>query len=245
MEVLHMSDDDKKESGEISRRQFLTGAGLAVGGAAIGAGIAFPLGGSDKEVEVPGPTVEVPKYVAPDGMEFATLSQLSAYLDELYAGGGGAVSAEGVATFSINGEPTSVQIEPNWSLAYVLREKLHLMGTKRGCDVGNCGVCTVIMDGRPVLSCLVLGVEAAGNHTITTIEGVSTDGQLTPLQKAMVENDATQCGFCTPGQVMTATALLDRISSPTRDEIKEFMAGALCRCGAHPGIVTSILQVGS
>jgi xanthine dehydrogenase YagT iron-sulfur-binding subunit len=236
-----MSEEDKKESGEISRRQFIAGAGMVVGGAAVGAAIAYPIA-SGKEVEV---QVDVPKYVAPDGTTFSTLAALTAYIEDLYGDGDGpGAMVEGLVTLNINGDVMMTKIEPSWTLAYVLREKLGLTGTKRGCDVGNCGVCTVIMDGRAVLSCLVLCVEAAEGQTIETIEGLSKDG-LTSLQQAMVENDATQCGFCTPGQVMTATALLRLNSSPNVDEIKEFMAGTLCRCGTQPNVIASILQAGS
>ncbi len=237
-----MSEEKKKESGEISRRQFIAGAGMVVGGAAVGAAIAYPLA-SGKEVEV---QVDVPKYVAPDGTTFSTLAALTSYIEGLYGGGGGGpVAVEGLATLNINGDVMMVKIEPSWTLAYVLREKLGLTGTKRGCDVGNCGVCTVIMDGRPVLSCLVLCAEAAEGQMIETIEGLARNGQLTSLQQAMVENDATQCGFCTPGQVMTATALLRLNSSPDVAEIKEFMSGNLCRCGTQPNVIASILQAGS
>lgn len=237
-----MSEKDKKESGEISRRQFIAGAGMVVGGAAVGAAIAYPLA-SGKEVEV---QVDVPKYVAPDGTTFSTLAALTAYIEGIYGDGDGpAAVVEGLATLNINGDIMMVKVEPSWTLAYVLREKLGLTGTKRGCDVGNCGVCTVIMDGRPVLSCLVLCAEAGEGQMIETIEGLARDGQLTSLQQAMVENDATQCGFCTPGQVMTATALLRLNSSPDVAEIKEFMSGTLCRCGTQPNVIASILQVGS
>jgi aerobic-type carbon monoxide dehydrogenase small subunit (CoxS/CutS family) len=143
----------------------------------------------------------------------------------------------------INGNTFYTKVKPNWTLAYVIREKLGFTGTKVACDKGDCGVCTVIMDGRPVLSCLVLAVEAQGK-TIETVEGLAgSDGTLHPLQAAFIKNDGMQCGFCTPGQLMNAKALLAAKSNPSMDEAREYMAGTLCRCGAQPSIIQSILEV--
>jgi carbon-monoxide dehydrogenase small subunit len=149
-----------------------------------------------------------------------------------------------LTTFVINGASyTLVNLKPNWSLAYVMREKLNFVGTKRGCDMGECGVCTIIMNNRPVFSCIVLAVEANG-ATIQTIEGLDQNGTLDPIQQAFIDNDATQCGFCTPGQIMTAKALLNKIPHPTTDQIKQAMAGNLCRCSCYTQILAAVLAAG-
>src|SRR5512135_2731112 len=123
--------------------------------------------------------------------------------------------------FTLNGEEVRVEVDPAWSLLYVLRDVLELTGTKFGCGYGECGACTVIMDGQAVNSCLLPAMEAEG-RSVTTIEGLAgADGQLHPLQKAFIEHGAVQCGFCTPGMIMSAKALLDETQNPTDDEIKE------------------------
>ncbi len=147
-----------------------------------------------------------------------------------------------VLNLHVNGEPLEVLTDVQRTLLEVLREHLGLTGTKRGCDEGACGACTVLVDGKPLLSCLSLAVDAEGK-AITTIEGVSQHGQLHPLQKAFVENGAIQCGFCTPGMVMTATALLDRHPHPTTGEIKKAISGNLCRCTGYSKIVAAIRSV--
>ncbi len=123
-----------------------------------------------------------------------------------------------------------------------LREVLHLTGTKKGCDHGQCGACTVHIDGRRTNSCLALAAVQDG-HEITTIEGLGTPGQLHPMQAAFLENDAYQCGYCTSGQIMSAVALLDEPCGPSDDDVREFMSGNICRCGAYPNIVAAIQQV--
>jgi carbon-monoxide dehydrogenase small subunit len=142
---------------------------------------------------------------------------------------------------TVNGEPTSVEIEPDESLLRVLRERLALTGTKEGCDEGECGACTVLVDGRAVDSCLVLAVTAAG-HSVTTIEGLTTPGgQLHPVQATFVNGNAAQCGICTPGMIMSAVALLAVNSRPTETDVREAIAGNLCRCTGYTTIVRSIL----
>ncbi len=142
--------------------------------------------------------------------------------------------------FTLNGEEVRVEIDPAWSLLYVLRDVLELTGTKFGCGYGECGACTVIMDGQAVNSCLLPAIEAEG-RSVTTIEGLAgADGQLHPLQKAFVEHGAVQCGFCTPGMIMSAKALLDETQDPTEDEIKEGIAGNLCRCTGYVKIIEAV-----
>ena len=140
----------------------------------------------------------------------------------------------------INGETFQVKIEPYESLVEVLRDKLNLTGTKKSCNLGNCGSCTVLLDGRPVNSCLVLALDAQGKE-ITTIEGIAANGEaLHPLQIAFVEEGAIQCGFCTPGMIMAAKGLLDRNLNPNEEEIRQAIAGNICRCTGYVKIVKAI-----
>ena len=143
---------------------------------------------------------------------------------------------------NINGSPRVVELEPRVSLLDALRNHLALTGTKKGCDQGTCGACTVWMDDRPVLACLTLAMSCEG-HRITTIEGLAADGHLHPLQQAFMDHDAFQCGYCTPGQIMSAVALLGKDHPPTDDEIVEIMSGNLCRCAAYPNIRAAIREV--
>jgi aerobic carbon-monoxide dehydrogenase small subunit len=142
----------------------------------------------------------------------------------------------------INGENYEVLVAPNHTLLEVLREKLGLMGTKRGCDLGACGACTVLVDGEAVLSCLLLALDAAGRE-ITTIEGLSETGELHPLQQAFVDLGALQCGFCTPGMILTAEAVLREDPHPTEETIKKKMAGNLCRCTGYKKVVDAMQSV--
>ena len=146
-------------------------------------------------------------------------------------------------TFTLNGEAIRADVDPQWTLLYLLREVLELTGTKEGCGYGECGACTVIIDGQAVNSCLYPVMEAEGK-TITTIEGLaSKDGQLHPLQTAFINEGAVQCGFCTPGMIMSAKALLDTNDKPTEEEIKDAVAGNLCRCTGYVKIIDAIKTV--
>jgi len=140
----------------------------------------------------------------------------------------------------VNGVTYEATIEPRRTLLEVLRDNLGLTGAKKACDTGDCGACTVIINGKPVVSCLVLAVEAQGTD-ILTIEGLAKDGQPHPIQQAFVDHGAIQCGFCTPGMILSAKALLDRSSKPTEDEVKGAIAGNLCRCTGYAKIVDAIL----
>jgi carbon-monoxide dehydrogenase small subunit len=142
-------------------------------------------------------------------------------------------------TLTVNAEPVEVAFAPYKTLLEVLREDLHLCGTKHGCELGECGACAVLLDGTPVLSCLVLGVECDGRD-VTTVEGLATNGQLHPLQEAFADHGAAQCGYCTPGILVTAKALLDADPHPTRDRIKEALSGNLCRCTGYLQIFEAI-----
>ena len=142
----------------------------------------------------------------------------------------------------VNATVKQLAIDPRTTLLDALREHLGLTGAKKGCDHGQCGACTVHIDGRRVLSCLTLAVAAQG-RAITTIEGLAGDRQLHPMQQAFVDHDGFQCGYCTPGQIMSAVALLREPCGPTDDDVKEYMSGNLCRCGAYPNIVAAIQAV--
>ncbi len=142
---------------------------------------------------------------------------------------------------NINGNPTTLEIEPRVTLLGALREHLGLTGTKLACDRGACGACTVHLDGKPVASCMVLAVDARG-HQITTIEGLGTPSNMHPVQAAFVETDALQCGFCTPGMVMSVAAALERNPAATTDEIKRATAGNICRCGTYPHVFAAALR---
>ena len=159
--------------------------------------------------------------------------------------------------FHINGRSFDLEFDPRTSLVDLLREHLKLSGTKKGCNQGACGACTVLVDGERILSCLAFAAQFDG-RSITTIEGLASNGKLHPLQQTFIDHDGFQCGYCTPGQICSATAMLDEVSrgvpshvtqdlssetvTLSRDELRERMSGNLCRCGAHNGIVDAILE---
>lgn len=140
---------------------------------------------------------------------------------------------------TLNGEEVDVSFAPYKTLLEVLREDLNHMGTKHGCELGECGACAVILDGEPVLSCLVLALECDGRDVIT-IEGLASDGELHPLQEAFAKMGGSQCGYCTPGMIVTAKALLDRTPRPSHDQIREALSGNLCRCTGYLQIFDSV-----
>jgi xanthine dehydrogenase YagT iron-sulfur-binding subunit len=142
---------------------------------------------------------------------------------------------------TVNGSKKSLDIAPWTTLLDVLRDHLDLTGTKKGCDHGQCGACTVLLDDRRVVSCLTLAVTKDGSK-VTTIEGLVTNGTLHPLQQAFIDHDAFQCGYCTPGQICSAAGLIAEGKAKTADEIRELMSGNLCRCGAYPNILAAIQQ---
>jgi xanthine dehydrogenase YagT iron-sulfur-binding subunit len=145
-------------------------------------------------------------------------------------------------SLTINGEERRLSIEPWTVLLDLLREHLNLTGTKKGCDHGQCGACTVLVDGKRINSCMTLAVMKDG-CTITTIEGLAPDGKLHPVQQAFVDHDAFQCGYCTPGQICSAAGLIEEGRAKTREEIRELMSGNICRCGAYTNIVDAIEDV--
>jgi carbon-monoxide dehydrogenase small subunit len=142
-------------------------------------------------------------------------------------------------TVSVNGEEHTRDIEPRLLLVHFLRDELGLTGTHWGCDTSNCGTCVVLMDGEPVKSCTVLAAMASG-HEIRTVEGLASNGELDPIQQGFMQNHGLQCGFCTPGMMMTCRALLDRNPDPTDREIREAISGQICRCTGYATIVRSV-----
>jgi len=144
-------------------------------------------------------------------------------------------------SFSVNGERQELEVEANRTLLQLLREDLEMTGTKRACERGDCGLCTILLDGEPVKSCLVLAVEVDGRE-VTTIEGLAKGEELTRLQRAFIEHSAVQCGFCTPAFIVAGEALLKRNPRPTEDEVKEAVGGILCRCTGYRQIIDAILD---
>jgi len=151
---------------------------------------------------------------------------------------GGASSAIPVA-LTVNGTRHTLSLDPRTSLLDALREHLDLTGSKKGCDHGQCGACTVLLEGRRIVSCLTLAIMHDG-ASVTTIEGLAKDGRLHPLQQAFIDHDAFQCGYCTPGQICSAVGLIAEGKAKTADEIRELMSGNICRCGAYTNIVAAI-----
>lgn len=148
-----------------------------------------------------------------------------------------------ILSFTLNGHPRDVAVSTTDSLLDVLREDLGFSGAKRGCECGDCGGCTVIMDGEPVRACLTLALTANGK-SVTTVEGLAKDGVLSPIQQAFLEYGAFQCGYCTAGMIMSAVSLLAKNPHPTRQEARLYMAGNLCRCGAYEEVLDAIVAVG-
>ncbi len=146
-------------------------------------------------------------------------------------------------SLTVNGSSELLEVPSNMTLLQMLREKLGLTGTKNGCSAGECGACTVILNGEPVNSCMVLAVECQGADVLT-VEGLAKDGRLDPIQEAIVEHGGVQCGFCTPGVLMSARALLDRNPHPSERDIREALVGNLCRCTGYLSIVEAVKEVG-
>lgn len=149
-----------------------------------------------------------------------------------------------ILSFTLNGSPVDALVIPTETLLDVLRETLGATGSKRGCDDGDCGACTVLLDGEPIRSCLTIALTVEGRE-VMTVEGLTSGAELHPLQKAFHELGAFQCGFCTPGMLMSAKALLEKNPNPAREEIVEFMSGNLCRCGSYEEVIEAIQAVAS
>ena len=163
----------------------------------------------------------------------------SAAADEPTVAGPGPVAV----TLQVNGIARAVRAEPNATLAEVLRDHLDLTGTKIGCDRGSCSACTVWLDGAPVASCMVLAIDV-GSRPVTTIEGLAQGDTLHPVQEAFIAHDAMQCGYCTPGMVMSCAALLQRSPQPKAEDVRAAISGHICRCGSYPHVIEAVLAVG-
>ncbi len=143
-------------------------------------------------------------------------------------------------TLTVNGRPTEVTVEPRWTLLEMMRDELRLPGSKEGCGTGDCGACSMIVDGRLVTSCLMIAAQADGRDVVT-IEGLAANGRLHPVQQAFIDAGGVQCGFCTPGMIMAAKSLLDRNPQPSLEEVREGLAGNLCRCTGYAKIYEAVL----
>jgi len=267
-----MTEKKKNGSGGKTRREFLKDAGLLVGGTAIGSTVLLAACGGGETVTntvtrtntatvtstaaattitetttVGGSGTTVTetqtqsKFVCPiDGMEFDSLAGLQAHFQAEHGDTG---ALPGVITLNVNNKMYTIQVDNEDTLAFALREKCLLPGTKIGCNRGECGTCAVLMDGRSVYSCLVLAVEAQG-HTIETVEGLGTPVALSKVQQSFVDHHALQCGFCIPGYLIAATELLRKNPNPTAQEAKEAVAGHFCVCGAMARIIPAITSAG-
>jgi xanthine dehydrogenase YagT iron-sulfur-binding subunit len=231
---------EEKENKNLSRRQFLKDAGLLVGGTAVGS---LTLAGACSTATTATKTVTT-TVGGTGGTTTVTVTSPVVTVTSPPATKVVEVLPEGVVTLKVNGQSVTLAVDPNWSLAFVLREKLSLTGTKMGCDRGECGTCTIHMDGTPVLACMVLACEAEGSE-ILTIEGLATGATLHKVQKLFMDNASFQCGFCTPGNIMTAVALYKKFPKPTRVQAREALSGNLCWCIDYTRTLNTIVKGGS
>jgi len=248
-----MTEEEKNETGKVTRREFLKDAGLVVGGAAIGSTVLLAACGEAGETATvtetatqtqtqtvtttaaevtktatttTTETIDVSKFICPyDGQEFSTLSALQAHVNAAHP-----TADESIVGFNVNGVDYAFKVKPYWSLSHVLREGLGLFGLKEGCELGECGACTVIVDGMAVYSCMMLACEME-NRSVVTIEGLSNGGVLNPVQQKFYDYEVPACGYCTPGYIMAAQALIDENPTPTLDEVRLAFSGILCMCG--------------
>ena len=222
----------------VSRREFLKDAGLVVGGATIGSAAILSAckGGKTetitktvtdtKTVTTTAGGSTSTEYVCPvDSQKFSSLADLQNHYQSAHAG----KSFDNIVSFKVDGISYTLGVEPWWPLVYVLRDVLGYFSVKVGCDMGNCGTCSVLVNGTPMFSCLMLASEADGLE-ITTAEGLCNGAELSPVQKKFYEYDATQCGYCTPGLLIAATALIAENSKPTADDVRKAFSGHLCFC---------------
>ncbi len=233
--------EEKKKSGGVSRREFLKDAGLLIGGTAIGSTVLLAACGGDGEAVTDTVTKTVTNNVTTTvggGASTVTATVPGPTITVTSQTEAGEV-AEAIIKLDINGNDYTVMVRPNWTLQQVLNSELGLIGAKEWCDAGACGSCTVIMDGLPVLSCMMLAIECTGKK-IETIEGIAHANH--PLIEAYKNNNCMQCGYCTPGFVVTAKALLDKNPNPSKEEIMDALSGNLCRCSTYPQHIPAVLE---
>jgi len=227
--------EEKKKSG-LSRRDFLKDAGLIVGGATVGTMTFLNACKSNAATTItttvtPPPVTTtvssaVTSYVDPvDGTTYSTVAALKAHFNAVHPNADATLVA-----FNVNGTGYAFQVKPYWSLSEVLREGLSLFGLKNGCMMGECGACTVLLDGVPTFSCLILAIEMEG-RSVVTVEGLSNTGALSPVQQKFYDTEAVQCGFCTPGFIMAAQGLLSVNAKPTLADVRLALSGHVCMCG--------------
>ena len=228
-----MAEEEKKgKKGEISRREFIKGTGLAVGGVAIGSTV---LGVACSAPATTPATTPVANTTKPGTTAPPTTTTTPPKTVEVIK------APEGVVTLNINGQKVVVEVKPEWSLAFLLREKLGLVALKVGCDRGECGVCNILVNGKTHLACSMLAIASEGK-AIVTLEGLGQGASMHPVQKLFLDNNSFQCGYCTPGMILSAVALLSKTPKPTLDQARVAIAGNLCYCGDYNRIVNTIAK---
>ncbi len=222
-----MAEVEKKDrKSGISRRDFIKGTGLAVGGVAISSTV---LGVACKTTTpTPGANTTPPVSTNTTPVKPPPVTTV-------------VKAPEGVVTLNVNGQKVVMEVKPEWSLAFVLREKLGLVALKVGCDRAECGACNILVDGKQHLACSMMAIESEG-RTIVTLEGLASGPNLHPVQKLFLDNSTFQCGYCTPGMIISAVALLTKTPKPTLDQARLAVAGNLCYCGDYTRIVNTIVK---
>jgi xanthine dehydrogenase YagT iron-sulfur-binding subunit len=238
-----MSEKEKDEKTKgISRRKFLKDAGLVVGGATVGS-MAILSACKGETTTVTSTKTVTTTVTSPGGTTTApgatsTVTVTSPPVTKVVE-----TTPAGVVTLTVNGQNYVVKVEPEWSLGFVLRDKLGLTGTKVSCDRGECGACTILVDGRKQLACTMLAIESEGKK-IVTIEGLASGPNMHPVQKLFLDNQTFQCGYCTPGMIMSTVDLLSKTPKPTVDQVREALSGNLCYCGDYTRVVATVLKGG-
>ena len=235
-----MSDETthKSEGGGLDRRNFLKSAGVIVTGSTLGAGMSLSPESAAAAQAVEAVPTTISQFRCPVcGKNFGSFAELKNHFATEHPDAVVPVTTK----LNVNGKDCEVLIEPHWTLQRTLQFKLGLTGAKQMCDRGACGSCTVIIDGRAVLSCTTLAVECEGK-SIQTVEGIAADPQWKPLIDAYCKWDAMQCGYCTPGFMVSSKALLDKNANPTEEECKQALAGNICCCGTYPRHPTAIME---
>jgi xanthine dehydrogenase YagT iron-sulfur-binding subunit len=232
-----MTDEKSNDcKSKVDRRNFIKSAGVAIAGGTVGAGLPV-VAGTTPAPKAAAPQVQT-KFRCPlDNKDFANYAALKSH----FAAAHPAAAIPVMTKLKVNGKDYEVQIEPQWTLQRTLQFKLGMTGAKTMCDRGVCGSCTVIVDGRAVLSCTTLAVECEGK-SIETIEGIAANPRWKPLIQSYAKWDAMQCGYCTPGFVVSAVAILSKNANPTEADIKQALAGNICCCGTYPRHPTAIIE---